>query len=93
MIEVSIKYFNILSAYAGQKEDTLTLPEMCTVLELIMNLVERNPPSFGSIVLTDGVVNPFIRLFVNDDMIHGDGFDRRLDDGDRVLLFPAVSGG
>lgn len=93
MIEVTVKYFNILSAYAGHQEDTVTLPETSTVFELIMILVERNQPSFGGVVLTNGVINTFIRIFVNDDMISGDDLNRNLVDGDRVLLFPAVSGG
>ena len=93
MVSVTVKYFNILSAYAGLKEDIVSLPEMCTVLELIMVLVERNPPSFRNVVLSEEGVSSYIHVFVNDNMISGDDFGHTLVDGDRVLLFPAVSGG
>ena len=93
MVEVIVKYFNILAAYAGNKEDMVSLSEKCTVRDLVLELVERNPPAFGNVVLSDGEVSSFIRVFVNDDMISGDDFNRALKGGDRVMLFPAVSGG
>jgi molybdopterin converting factor small subunit len=93
MVEVTVKYFNILAAYAGQKVDTVTVPDNCTVYGLVLELVERNPPAFGNVVLSDGNVSSFIRVFVNDEMISGDDFELVLQNGDRVLLFPAVSGG
>jgi|APSaa5957512622_1039677.scaffolds.fasta_scaffold150445_2 MoaD family protein len=93
MIEVTVKYFNILSDYARKKDDTVSLAEMSTVFDLVMNLVERNPPSFGSVVISDGALSSFIRIFVNDEMVSGEGIDNILHDGDKILLFPAVSGG
>jgi MoaD family protein len=93
MIQVAIRYFNILSDYAGKKEEKIILPEGCTLRELVLMLVDQNQPAFGNIVLSEGEVSSFIRVFINDNMITAESFDQVMNDGDRVLLFPAVSGG
>jgi MoaD family protein len=93
MYSISIRYFNILAAYAEKKTETVDVPPGTTVLELINQLGDNKPKMFREVVLQDGEVSHHLRIFRNERSLDGETLDIALEDGDKLMLFPAVSGG
>lgn len=68
--------------------------EAGTVKEALDLLVARYPDVGRSIYSSAGRLRNFINVYVNEeDVRYADGEETRLEDGDRVLLVPAVAGG
>ncbi|MEN3048111.1 MAG: MoaD/ThiS family protein [Candidatus Caldarchaeales archaeon] len=67
--------------------------EAGTVREAVDRLVERFGPELRNRLLDEsGRLRRFVNLYVNDAYVDPDE-DRRLSEGDEVLILPAVSGG
>ncbi|MCS7118405.1 MAG: MoaD family protein [Thaumarchaeota archaeon] len=74
----------------GQREVEV---EAGTVREVIGQLVERFGAELKNRLLDDsGRLRRFVNLYVNDSYVDPEE-DRRLSEGDEVLILPAVSGG
>ena len=93
MINVSIRYFNILAAYAEKKNETVAVENGTTVKDLIHSLCQNKPPLFGEVVLLDGEIGHHLRVFRNERILDGDLLDEQLEHGDQLMLFPAIAGG
>jgi MoaD family protein len=93
MIRVTVRYFNILAAYAGTRTQVVELKEGSTSFDLILTVSHNNPPAFQEVVLQDGVPSPHLRVFRNNQSIDNDLLKTVITDGDEILLFPAVAGG
>lgn len=93
MITIQVRYFNILSAFTSCKEETVSFQAAPSLLELIQFLAAKYPGGFTQVVLLEGKLAPHLRIFVNKKP-HGwqDG-ETLVNDGDEVMLFPAVAGG
>jgi sulfur-carrier protein len=62
--------------------------------ELLADLSRRYPEVYRCVCNEAGVVRPHIHLFVNNDLVSiRDGFRTRIEAGDVVSVFQAVSGG
>ena len=65
-----------------------------TVQEVVDNLIARYPGLASQLLGSDGSVNRFVNVFLNDtDVRHLDGFGTLVDDRDSVVLLPAMAGG
>lgn len=93
MITVSVYFFNILAASAGTKKETIHPDDGTTILQLVLALAERLPGSFRSVVIHDGRLSQYIRIFHNQKLVGQAELERCLADGDELMLFPAVAGG
>ena len=93
MITIQVRYFNILIAFTSCKEETVSFQAAPSLLEIIHFLAAKYPGGFAQVVLQEGKLAPHLRIFINN-KTHGwqDG-DVLLNDGDEVMLFPAVAGG
>lgn len=92
-IVVQVRYFNVLADYAGTRRAEVSVPAGTTVRSLLRNLSANNPEPFRRAVSPGGVLNSYIRVFRNDQLVAEAAFDTPLADGDEILLFPAVAGG
>ena len=64
-----------------------------TVGEVLEALMDRYH-DLRSLLLKGDSLNEFINIFINDDNIRAlDGVATKVNEGDRVLIFPAVAGG
>jgi MoaD family protein len=93
MIRVTVKYFNILAAYAGTRAQVVELEDGSTGFDLILSVARNNPPAFQEVVLQDGAPSTHLRVFRNKQSVDNDLLKTVLTDGDEILLFPAVAGG
>jgi sulfur-carrier protein len=68
--------------------------EGATVREVVDNLVGRYPGLAGQLLGSDGSLNRFVNVFLNDtDVRHLDGLATAVDERDSVVLLPAMAGG
>ncbi len=64
-----------------------------TVAEVIDDLIERYPP-LASQLLQDGELAPFVNVYLGgEDVRTRDGLDTAVNDGDQLILLPAMAGG
>jgi len=64
-----------------------------TVAEVLDDLVDRYPP-LAAQLLQDGELAPFVNVYLGgEDVRTRDGLETRVDDGDHLILLPAMAGG
>lgn len=93
MISVHIRYFNILAGYTGRNQETLCLPEGMTGRQLVHHLAATYGDPFRGAVLKDEELSEHLRIFRNEQSLHGEDLSAPLEDEDHIMLFPAVAGG
>jgi len=65
-----------------------------TVQEVVDNLIGRYPDLAAQLLGSDGSVNRFVNVFLNDtDVRHLDGLGTAVGERDSVVLLPAMAGG
>ncbi len=64
-----------------------------TVRKALETLTDRHPQLARSIWIRDGVVNPIMAVFLNDELIGPDRLEAPVKSGDQVVLVAAVAGG
>ena len=94
-MEIELRYYAMVRDAAGKRDETLSLPEGATVLELIDSLVGLYGDRFGGYVYDDeGRLLDYLMFSVNEQDIRSlDGYDTVLRNGDRVLVMPPIGGG
>ncbi len=93
MISARVRYFGILAAHAGRREEIVPAPDGCTVIDLLHHLAQARSDSLGAVLFQGNAVNPLVRVLHNHLPLDGAGSGGVLADGDESLLFPVVSGG
>jgi sulfur-carrier protein len=65
-----------------------------TVGEALNALVDAHPDTRGQLFSEDGELNRYVNVYLNDEDVRVlDGLDTALDDGDTVVILPAMAGG
>jgi len=91
MITVHIRYYNLAADYMRIKREDRDLPRGSTCLDLVILLAGGND-SFRRLAMNDdGSLSSRLRLFRNGNIVFN--MDEILQQGDEVIIFPAVSGG
>lgn len=93
MISVHVRYFNILAGYTGKKQETVKLPQETTGHQLMLHLAAIYGEPFRGAVLDGEGLSNHLRIFRNEQSLHGEALSSPLEDEDRIMLFPAVAGG
>jgi len=93
MGKVSVKFFG--AAIEAARRQTETEVDASNVQELLNRLAEDFGDAFKQKVLDSrGGPQSFVNVFVNDkDIRHLKDLETPLNDGDEVLILPAVAGG
>jgi molybdopterin synthase sulfur carrier subunit len=87
---VELRFFANFREAVGQKTLEREYPNGTTVGEVLLDLVEEH----GLDVFEDGDLRTQLSIMKNGkDVVHIDGVDTRLDDGDTLSVFPPVAGG
>ena len=68
--------------------------EGSTVREVVSGLVAAYPALGAQLLAADGDLNRFVNAFLNDtDVRHLEALDTPVNDGDTLVLLPAMAGG
>jgi molybdopterin synthase sulfur carrier subunit len=87
---VELRFFANFREAVGQKSLEREYPDGTTVGEVLSDLVEE----YDLDVFEDGDLRTQLSVMKNGkDVVHIDGVDTRLDDGDTLSVFPPVAGG
>jgi sulfur-carrier protein len=65
-----------------------------TVGDILAALVEAHPDTRGQLFADDGDLNRYVNVYLNDEDVRVlDGLETAIDDGDTVVILPAMAGG
>lgn len=94
MITVHVRYFNILAALAETKQASIKVPQGMTLRQLIDHLAAINSDKFRAFLFDGDELHSYLRIFHNERLIKQTLLaDIIIEDGDEIMLFPAVAGG
>ncbi|WP_458188094.1 ubiquitin-like small modifier protein 1 [Haladaptatus sp. NG-WS-4] len=89
-MELTLRFFANFREAVGQKTLEREYPDDTTVGEVLESLTEE----YGLDLFEDGEMRPQISIMRNGkDVVHIDGRETSLSDGDRLSIFPPVAGG
>ena len=87
---LELRFFATFREAVGQKTLEREYPEETTVGDVLTDLTEE----YEMDLFEDGDLRPQLSIMKNGkDVVHLDGLDTRLDDGDTLSVFPPVAGG
>lgn len=89
-MELTLRFFANFREDVGQKEIEREYSDNSTVGDVLESLTEE----YGIDVFEDGDLRPQISIMKNGtDVVHIDGRETSLSDGDKLSIFPPVAGG
>ena len=94
-MKVTVKFFTELRELTGKKEEEIELPNAVTVAELLNILSKRHGRGFTEYVYDEKEkVRDHLQFLVNGkSIITLQGFETRLEEGDKFAIIPPVGGG
>jgi molybdopterin converting factor small subunit len=94
MINVSIHYHNILRRRTGVERETMQLPGETSLYCALGKVADHYGPHLREMLFApDGTVANHLVVFHNGQLVRHDARTVQLADGDKLMLFPAISGG
>ena len=92
-LSLELRFFATFREAVGQKTLTRSFPEAVTVGEVLEALEAEFGDLEGQLLGEDGI-QPQLNVLKNGrEVLHLDGLDETVEDGDRLSLFPPVAGG
>lgn len=65
-----------------------------TVGDVLGSLVDAHPDTRGQLFSEEGELNRYVNVYLNDEDVRVlDGLETAVDDGDTVVILPAMAGG
>lgn len=92
-MELELRFFATFREAAGGKIVEHEAPDDATVGDVLRSLESTYEGMDGRLIVDDGLA-PQINVLKNGrEVLHLDGLDTELSDGDRLSIFPPVAGG
>lgn len=92
-MKVELRFFATFRQAVGSKVVKADYPDDATVGDVLQHL-ESEYEGLAGQLLEDGDLRPHINVLKSGrEVLHLDGLDTELDDGDRLSIFPPVAGG
>lgn len=93
-MELELRFFATFREAVGRKVVDREFDEGATVGDVLAAIEEEYPELVGEILDGDGDIRPQLSILKNGrEVVHIDGTDTTLEDGDRLSVFPPVAGG
>lgn len=94
-MKVTVKFFTSLRELTGKSQEEMRVPSAITVEELFKRLSKKYGQQFTEYVYDEkGNVRSYLQFLINGRSITTlQGFETRLEEGDRVAIIPPVGGG
>ena len=94
MANVVVRYYNIIRDVAGRQEESLSLTDGATTLDLLAFVSRAHGDKIQRFLLAkEGGKSPYLSLFVNGKRVEGAAVQQVLAEGDVIMLLPAIAGG
>jgi MoaD family protein len=91
---VQVRYYNMLRRRAGIDRESIELPKGTSLRGALEHVGARHGEPLRQMLFTpQGETVSYLVVFRNRKLIPHDRFDLILNDGDELMLFPAVAGG
>lgn len=90
-MQLNIKYYNLAGDYLGKREEVRLVDSGITAGKLVQSLAGESEAFRNLAITEEGQISNRIRLFRNDQIVNN--LQDVFEDGDRIMIFPAVSGG
>ena len=92
MPSATVKIPPVLRAQTGG--DAQVPADGTTVGEVLTSLVDAHPDTKSQLFSEDGELNRYVNVYLNDEDVRVlDGLETAIDDGDTVVILPAMAGG
>jgi len=93
-MELSLRFFAVFREAVGEKERTRTYDGGRTTVGTVLADLEGEYEGLAGELLDDGAVRDQLSVLKNgQDVVHIDGVDTELTEGDTLSVFPPVAGG
>ena len=93
-ITLELRFFATFRAAVGQKVLEREFDAPATIGDVLAAIEAEFPELAGDILDDDGDIKPQLSVLKNGrEVVHIDGTDTTLEDGNRVSIFPPVAGG
>jgi molybdopterin synthase sulfur carrier subunit len=93
-MELELRFFATFRAAVGQKTVNWEVDDESTIGDVLRTIEEEYPELVGELLDEDGDIQPQLTVLKNGrEVVHLEGTETELDDGDRVSVFPPVAGG
>jgi molybdopterin synthase sulfur carrier subunit len=88
----TIKIPPVLRASVGGEREVSASGE--NVGEILRDLADTHPATANQLFSADGELNRYVNVYLNDEDVRVlEGLDTVVDDGDTVVILPAMAGG
>ena len=92
MASATVKIPPVLRAQTGGEANVSA--DGATVGEVLGSLVEAHPSTREQLFAADGELNRYVNVYLNDEDVRVlDGLETAIDEGDTVVILPAMAGG
>mgnify|MGYP006269719147 FL=1 len=93
-MNIELRFFATFRKAVGQKVVEREYDDDATVGDVLAAIESEWPELVGEILDGDGDIQPQLTILKNGrEVVHIDGTETELDDGDRLSVFPPVAGG
>lgn len=93
-MELELRFFATFRAAVGQKTVDWEFDDDATIGDVLLTIEEEYPELVGELLDEDGDIQPQLTVLKNGrEVVHLEGTETELEDGDRVSVFPPVAGG
>jgi len=93
-MELSLRFFAVFREAVGEKERTRTYDGERTTVGTVLADLETEYEGLAGELLDDDAVRDQLSVLKNgQDVVHIDGVDTELTEGDTLSVFPPVAGG
>jgi molybdopterin synthase sulfur carrier subunit len=93
-MELELRFFATFRAAVGQKTINWEVAEGSTAGDVLQAIEDEYPELVGELLDEDGDIQPQLTVLKNGrEVVHLEGTETELEDGDRFSVFPPVAGG
>lgn len=93
-MELELRFFATFRAAVGQKTVNWDVADGSTAGDVLQAIEDEYPELVGELLDEDGNIQPQLTVLKNGrEVIHLEGTETVLEDGDRFSVFPPVAGG